>query len=455
MKVLAAATLSAVALFASGVLAQDTKVLTGKAAFGDFTQDAPGVRRLIKATDLDPPNVTESASNAPGTVPMPEGALPKVPDGFKVELVASGITNPRAIRFAPNGDLFVANSEDGEVLVFDFDEAGGMKEVKPAVYADKLNQPYGISFYPKDNPEWIYIAESDGLKRFHYKAGDLKVEEGEDGPDQGEAILTGIPAEHHWTRDVAFSPDGQTMYYSVGSGSNVGLDMTMDPTPEGGLEAWIKDHPLGVAWGGEERRAAVLAFDPEGKNEKYFGTGLRNCAGMTVQPATGDVWCVVNERDELGDNVPFDYATSVKDGAFYGWPWYYIGDNPDPRWTATPRDDLKGHVTVPDVLFQTHSAPLNIVFDESDAWGAEYKGDAFVAMHGSWNRGTRTGYKVVRLDFDDAGKPTGEYEDFMTGFVMDADNVWGRPVGVAVAPDGALFVSEDGAGTIWRVSKAE
>lgn len=453
MKTGAVAVLSALALM-SPVLAQDNAVLTGKDAFGDFQKDAPGVKRLIKASDLDAPNVTESASNAPGSVPMPDGAMPKVPDGFKVEMVASGITNPRVIRFAPNGDLFVANSEDGEVLVFDLDEAGGMKDVKPSVFVDKLNQPYGIAFYPADNPEWIYIAESDGMKRYPYKAGDLKVEAGDSGPS-GESVLQGIPAEHHWTRDVAFSADGKTMFYSVGSGSNVGLDMTMETKPEGDLEAWIKDHPLGVAWGGEERRADVLAFDPDGKNERYFGTGLRNCAGMTVQPATGDLWCVVNERDELGDNVPFDYATSVKDGAFYGWPWYYIGDNPDPRWKDTPRDDLKGQVTVPDVLFQAHSAPLNITFYNSDAWGADYKGDAFVAMHGSWNRDTRTGYKVVKLDFDESGKPTGEYEDFMTGFVIDATNVWGRPVGVAVAPDGALFVSEDGSGTIWRVSKAE
>ena len=452
MKIFAAAAALPVAVFlATGALAQEATVLTGKDAFGDYTQDKPGVKRLIRATDLDPPNVTQSASNAPGTVPRPDDAMPQVPDGFEVELVATGITNPRTIRFAPNGDLFVANSEDGEVLVFDFDENGGGSNVEPTVFADNLNQPYGIAFYPADNPEWVYIAESDGLKRFAYKPGALKTEEG----DQGQVILEGIPSEHHWTRDVVFSDDGETLYYSVGSGSNVGLDMTMQPKPEGDLETWIKDHPLGVAWGGEERRAAVLATDPEGKNERYFATGLRNCAGMTLQPATGAVWCVVNERDELGDNVPFEYATAVQDGAFYGWPWYYIGDNPDPRWSETPREDLKGKVTIPDVLFQAHSAPLGIAFHTSDAWGPDYVGDAFVAMHGSWNRGTRTGYKVVKLDFDASGKPTGEYDDFMTGFVIDADNVWGRPVGVAVAPDGDLLVSDDGSGSIWRVSKTE
>ncbi len=422
-------------------------MLTGADAFGNWQQDAPGVTRHITAQDLPPPGATKSASNAPDPIAIPDGAMPKVPQGFKIEMVATGITNPRAIRFAPNGDLFVASSEAGEVRVFHFD-GNSAKPASDEVFASGLTQPYGIAFYPQENPEWVYIAESDGLRRYPYKAGDMKA------TGEGEVLFKDIPAEHHWTRDVVFSPDGKTMYYSVGSGSNVGLDMTMQPKPEqGSVEDWIKGHPLGVAWGGEERRAAVLAFDPDGKNERYFATGLRNCAGMTLQQQTGQVWCVVNERDELGDDVPFDYATSVKEGGFYGWPWFYIGDNPDPRWAETPRDDLKGKVTVPDVLFQTHSAPLNIAFDNSDAWGADYKGDAFVALHGSWNRGTRTGYKVVRLPMDENSKPTGEYQDFVTGFVQSDDNVWGRPVGVAFSPDGSLFFSEDANGTIWKVSK--
>jgi glucose/arabinose dehydrogenase len=450
MKPLAIAAACTLALLTTTALAQDGEVLTGKAAFGDYQQDKPGVKRLITAKDLEAPGATASASNAPGGVAMPEGALPLVPAGFKVEMVASGIDNPRAIRFAPNGDLFVANSEDGSVLVYRFDEKGDAKPSEQSTFADGLKQPYGIAFYPADKPEWVYVAESDGLKRFPYKDGDLKAS------GEPETLFDNINPDHHWTRDVVFSADGKTMYYSVGSGSNVGLDKTMKTKPaDVTVEQWTSAHPLGVAWGEEERRAAVLAYDPDGKNEKYFATGLRNCAGMALQPQTGDLWCVVNERDELGDNVPFDYATSVKDGAFYGWPWYYIGDNPDPRWAETPRDDLKGHVTVPDVLFQSHSAPLNIAFYNSDAWGADYKGDAFVALHGSWNRGTRTGYKVVKLDFDASGKATGEYEDFMTGFVVDAQNVWGRPVGVAVSPQGDLFVSEDGSGTIWKVSKAQ
>jgi glucose/arabinose dehydrogenase len=369
--------------------------------------------------------------------------MPKVPDGFKIEMVASGIENPRAIRFAPNGDLFVGNSTAGEVDVYRIPQ-GSAKPEKQDVFATGLNQPYGVAFYPQDNPQWVYVAESNGLRRYPYKAGDTKAS----GP--AEVLFSDIPSDYHWTRDVVFSPDGKTMYYSVGSGSNVSEEVTDDPS--GGWEAWAKSHALGAMWGAEERRANVLAFDPDGKNERTFATGLRNCAGMTLQQQTGQLWCAVNERDELGDNVPFDYATSVKEGGFYGWPWFYIGNHEDPR-LAGKRPDLANQVTVPDVLFQTHSAPLNIAFQNTDAMGADYKGDAFVALHGSWNRGTRTGYKVVRLLFDDAGKPTGEYQDFVTGFVQSDTDVWGRPVGVAVAPDGSLFFSEDGSGTIWRVSK--
>jgi glucose/arabinose dehydrogenase len=227
----------------------------------------------------------------------------------------------------------------------------------------------------------------------------------------------------------------------------------MEKAPNGGMEAWTRSMPSGAAWGEEDGRADVLAFGPDGKNGRILATGLRNCSGMTVQPATGALWCVVNERDGLGDNVPFEYATSVKDGAFYGWPWYYIGANEDPRHKGA-RPDLAGSVTVPDVLMQAHSAPLNITFYDGGNFPAEYKGDAFVALHGSWNRGVRTGYKVVRLRFSD-GKPTGEYQDFITGFVLSDDAVWGRPVGVAVAKDGALIVTEDGNGTIWRITHVD
>jgi glucose/arabinose dehydrogenase len=436
------ATLSVAALATTGALAADSSaVLTGKAAFGDWSKDAPGVVRHITIDALDAARATPSASNGSNTVARPAGALPKVPAGYTVELVASGISNPRAMRVAPNGDLFVANSEANEVLVFRI-PAGSAKPAEKTVFASGLHQPYGIGFYPPGpDPKWVYIANSNSVVRYPYRAGDLTAE------GSPETVVADIPANHHWTRDVVFSPDGKTMYLSVGSGSNVAEDI--GKAPEGGVAAWARDHALGEAWGSETGRAAVWSLTPEGKDKQVFATGLRNCAGMTIQPETGQPWCVVNERDNLGDNVPFEYATRVVKGAWYGWPWYYIGNHEDPRH-AGERPDLAGKATLPDVLMQAHSAPLNIVFYEGSQFPG-LKGDAFVALHGSWNRRTRTGYKVVLLKFEN-GKPTGTYEDFMTGFVLSDQDVWGRPVGLAVGQDGSLFVSEDGNGTIWRVS---
>ncbi|MDX8516149.1 PQQ-dependent sugar dehydrogenase [Mesorhizobium captivum] len=431
-------------LLATGAFAQqaDQPLLTGKKAFGDWKADRPGVRRLIKPDDLQQPSFAESSSNSAGLADRPADAKPAVPAGFSVELIASGIDNPRVVRVAPNGDLFVADSEANQVRVYRLAE-GSAKPAEKAVFAKGLTQPYGIAFYPPgDKPQWVYVANSDSVVRFPYRDGDMQAS------GRAETIVSDIPSSHHWTRDIAFSPDGKTLYLSVGSGSNTAEDM--GARPKGGVEEWARSEPLGATWGAEEGRADVLAFDPDGKNRRMVATGLRNCSGMTVQPATGALWCVVNERDELGDDVPFEYATAVKDGAFYGWPWYYIGDNEDPHHEGA-RPDLAGKVTTPDVLMQAHSAPLNIAFYEGGSFPADYKGDAFVALHGSWNRGARTGYKVVRLKFE-GGKPTGEYEDFATGFVISDDEVWGRPVGVAVAKDGALILTEDGNGTIWRIA---
>jgi glucose/arabinose dehydrogenase len=442
LKHLGIAAISIAGLVSSAAHADNQPVLTGKAAFGDWQADAPGVTRHITADDLDAPFVTPSSSNAPQGATMPPGVTPKLPAGFKAELVAADIPNPRVIRFAPNGDLFVADSGSNLVRVYRI-VPGQAKPTVVSVFAKGLDQPYGIAFYPPGpNPQWVYVGNASTIVRFPYKSGDLEAS------GKPELVADKIPSGHHWTRDLTFSPDGKTLYLAVGSDSNVAEGMSK--LPEGGLDAWIPSHALGATWGNETRRADVLAFDPDGKNERVMATGIRNCAGMTVQPETSDLWCVVNERDELGDNVPFDYATHVAPGAYYGWPWYYIGNHEDPRLQAA-RPDLAGKATVPDVLFQTHSAPLNIAFYEGDQFPADYKGDAFVTMHGSWNRDTRTGYKVVRLKFDH-GKPTGEYQDFMTGFVIDKDNVWGRPVGVAVAPDGSLFIGEDNSGTIWRVT---
>ena len=419
------------------------KVLRGQAAFGDWREDAPGVRRLITPRDM--PDIGQETANIVEVVPPPSGVLPQVPKGFSVEMVTSGLAQPRVIRVAPNGDLFVANSSANEVRVYRV-PSGSAKPGVSEVFATGLHQPYGIAFYPPGlNPAWIYIANSNGVVRFPYKNGDLKT------TAKPERIVECIPPTHHWTRDILFTPDGNRLLLSVGSGSNIALDMFPAPRVPGDIDGWNKTHQLGAAWDSEEGRANILSFDPDGKNQKIVATGLRNPSGITIQPATGMLWAVVNERDGLGDNTPFEYATHVQEGAFFGWPWYYIGSHEDPRHKGE-HTDLKDQITIPDVLIQAHSAPLQIVFYDGADFPAEYKGNAFVTLHGSWDRSRRTGYKVVRLLFDNSGKPTGEYEDFMTGFVISDKQVWGRPVGIAVAKDGSLFVTEDGNGTIWRVS---
>jgi len=427
--------LSTVILLAGTASAAD-EVRTGSAAFGDWRTDAPGVRRHITTQDLPAALQTPSARNTSTVVARPANAMPKVPAGFAVELFASGLQKPRTIRLAPNGDVFVAESGGGRILVF----KGGRPEM--SVFAEGLQRPYGIAFYPAGpNPQFVYIGETNRVVRYPYAAGDLKAR----GP--ATPIIPDIPSTHHWTRDVVATSDGR-LFVAVGSASNVAEGMPANPPEE--IKSFEAKHGLGAAWGDEENRAALRVFDAEGKQIKNYATGLRNCSGLTVQPVTNEVWCAVNERDELGDNVPTEYATHVKEGAFYGWPWYYIGDHEDPRLQGK-RPDLRGHVTVPDVLLQAHTAPLGITFYEGSQFPGEYKGSIFIAMHGSWNRSQRSGYKVVRLPVQN-GKPTGVQEDFMTGFVLNDSDVWGRPVGVSATADGSLLVSEDGNGTIWHVT---
>ena len=427
------------------------QTLRGKAAFGSWHDDRPGVRRLLTAQDL--PSVSKPTYGLAQVVPMPAGARPQVPNGFSAELVTRDLRNARVIRVAPNGDLFVASSMSNSVHVLRI-PAGSARPAQLTVFASGLPQAFGIAFHPLGpNPRWVYVATSDGVVRFPYRNGDLTA------TGKPERLVAGIPTAHHWARDIVFSPDGQRLYFSVGSGSNAAQDMfpephlVKDPEPRiiNSLAEWLKVRPAGAAWDTEELRANVLSFDPNGRDMKIVATGLRNCSGVTLQPVTRQLWCVVNERDELGDDTPFEYATHVVDGAFYGWPWYYIGAHEDPRHAGN-RPDLRNKITVPDVFMQAHSAPLQMVFYHGGNFPAAYTGSAFATMHGSWNRSNPTGYKVVRLIFDSRGKPTGEYEDFMTGFVVSDSAVWGRPVGVAVAHDGSLYVTEDGNGTIWRVS---
>jgi len=421
-------------------------VLTGKAAFGDWRADAPGVRRHITAGDLPAPFASASTRNKVEATPNSSEGQLKAPAGFEVKLFAQGLQAPRLIRTAPNGDVFVAESEAGRIRVLR-PSADGTSAGQMEIFASSLQRPFGIAFYPNNGkPEWVYVANTNSVVRFPYQAGDLKAR------GNSEVIVDKLPSGRgHWTRDVVFSKDGSKMFVSVGSASNVAEDMPkLEPAA---LQKWIAENPPGAGWGAEAERADVLVFDPQGKNRRIFATGIRNCVGMDINPATGDLWCSTNERDLLGDNLPPDYLTRVKEGAFYGWPWYYTGSHEDPRHKGA-RPDLAGKVTVPDVLLQPHSAPLGMVFYNGTQFPAEYKGQAFAASHGSWNRTTRTGYKIIRVIVKD-GVPTGEYEDFVTGFVVDDARAWGRPVGVTVAKDGSLLFSEDGNGSIWRVTYSQ
>jgi glucose/arabinose dehydrogenase len=323
-----------------------------------------------------------------------------------------------------------------------------MSNPKVQTFATGQRDAYGIAFYPPgSDPKWVYVGEDGKVVRFPYRNGDLTTS----GP--AETVVSDLATGgNHWTRDVAFSPDGKTMYVAVGSASNVAEQMGARPAD---FAAFQNSHAPGSAWDREEWRANVLTYDPDGKNKKVLASGVRNCSGLAVQPGTGVVYCATNERDLLGDNLPPDYVTSIKEGAFYGWPWYYIGNHVDTRPGAGLRPDLAEKVTVPDVLIQPHSAPLGIAFNPGGQFPPEFKGDAFVALHGSWNRALRTGYKIVRLPFKD-GKATGEYQDFVVGFVKNNQEVWGRPVDVVFAKDGSLLFSDDGNGVVYRVAyKAE
>ena len=419
--------------------AQAEPVRTGRDAFGDYQSDRPGVMRLIRPADLASPYETRSRSNGSSVVQRPAGALPQGPDGTDVAVFATGLQSPRIIRAAPNGDMFVSESGGGRIRVLR-PAADGRSAAASMVFADGLQQPFGIAFWPPGpNPGYVYVGETNRVVRFPYRPGEMRAA----GP--AEVVVASLPEGGHWTRDIVFSPDGTRMYVSVGSSSNADAPPALAPVRVAALEA---QSGRGASWGNEENRAAVLQFDPAGRPAGHLANGLRNCVGLAVQ-RDGTVMCAVNERDGLGDDLPPDYVTRVRPGGFYGWPWYYIGAHEDPR-SPGRRPDLAGDVLVPDVLVQPHSAPLGITLYDGAMF--PWRGDALVALHGSWNRGKRTGYKVVRVPMR-GGVPTGEYEDVLTGFVRGDGDVWGRPVGVGVMRDGSLLVSEDANNTIWRVAR--
>ncbi len=420
------AALGATALWAAGSgadTANSKDVVTGQAAFHGFDGQTPGLMRKITVADLPQPYATKGVGNSPKVVPRPADAWPKAPQGFKVELYKDQLTGPREIRTAPNGDMFVSETDAGTLEIY----RGITKDGKPeqtSTFATGLKNNFGIAFYPPGkNPKYVYVGNTDSVVRFPYHNGDLKAT----GPS--EVIIPKLPTGGHSTRDLLFSPDGTKMYVSVGSGSNVN-----DPDT----------HP------DEIRRANILEYKPDGTFVKIYAGGIRNPVGIAMNPLTKEIWCSVNERDMLGDNLVPDYITSVKEGGFYGWPWYYMGDHQDPR-LAGKHPELASKVIVPDVLLQPHNASLEMTFYEGKQFPKEYDGDVFAGEHGSWNKAQRAGYEVIRVPLKN-GHATGEYEDFITGFVTPDGKVWGRPVGVAVAPDGSLMVTDDGSNSIWRVT---
>ncbi len=397
------------------------------APFTDYRFEKPGATHKITAQDLPAPYATKSASNGPTVVDRPRNAWPQAPAGFKVELYTADVKQPRKILTAPNGDFFVAEMHDGDIRVFRGITADG-KPQQSSVFVTGLTEPYGIAFYPPGpNPQYIYIGDTDAVLRFPYHNGDLKAT----GKPQQLANLPSGGA--HTTRDLVFSADGKQLFVGVGSASNAD-----DPDKSSD----------------EKGRAQIWVMNPDGSNPHMYAYGIRNPGGgLAIEPKTGLLWCSVNERDQLGNNLVPDYITHVKQGGFYGWPYYYIGGNPDPRLKGA-HPELKSKVIVPDVLLQAHNASLELTFYEGKQFPAEYQGDIFSSQHGSWNRSPRAGYEVIRVPLHQTGKASGEYEDFLTGFVLPNGDVWGRPVGVAVAPDGSLLVTDDASNSIWRVSYA-
>jgi glucose/arabinose dehydrogenase len=366
--------------------------------------------------DLPKPFATKSAGNGPGGVKAPAGFLPTVPAGFHVNVFAASLQNPRFLLTAANGDIFLAETGAGKVIVLhDPQGTGGAQQQE--VFADNLRRPFGLAFHD----DYLYVGNTGEVVRFKFDPKTSK------RIGEAEHIVDLPPGGGHFTRTLAFGPDGKTLYISVGSSGNIDIEK-------------------------DSRRAAVLACDPDGKNLRVYASGLRNAVGLALEPHTNVLWVAVNERDELGDNLPPDYFTSIKDGGFYGWPYSYIGDNVDPR-VQPQKPDLVAKAIIPDVLLGAHVAPLQFAFYNATQFPEPYRGGAFVAEHGSWNRATRAGYQVAFVGMKD-GKAEADPVPFLTGLVPDpkGHNVNGRPVGVTVAPDGSLLVSDDGTGIIYRIS---
>ena len=389
-------------------------------------QDAPGGRHEIRPADLPPPFATPSVSNAPDRVRRSAGMTPRAPAGYRINLFAEGLEHARWLAVAESGEVFLAEPRASKVTLL-VDSDGDGRADKRTTFVRGLDMPHGLAL----RGGYLYVADLDGVWRYSWRPGQ------ERAAGHGERITPvgafGDSGGAHWTRNIAIAPDGTRIYVAIGSEGNV----EVDPDP----------------------RATIMQFNIDGSGGRVFARGLRNPVGIAFQPGTGILYTTVNERDGLGDGLVPDYLTAVTGGAFYGWPYAYIGPHPQPD-LGSRRPDLVRQTVVPDVLFQSHSAPMALLFAKGGQFPEDWQNDAFVAFRGSWNAATPTGYKVVRVPFE-KGRPLGWYEDFVTGFRIDAPGtkaaaqVWGRPVGLALAKDGSLLIAVDVDNSIWRVSRAQ
>ena len=374
---------------------------------------------VITPESLPPPFATRSAMNPSKVVAPPAGAELHSPPGFKIATYAEGgFKEPRWMALAPNGDVFLADSRAGEIIILRDTKGSGQADQR-FTFATGLTQPFGLAFWH----DYLYVGDTNAVLRFKYTAGQTKAE----GEPEKITDLPGFGYNQHWTRNVIFNPQGTKMYATVGSATNV--DAEKDPM-----------------------RAEISEYNPDGTGHRFYATGTRNPVGLAFNPVTNALWAAVEERDGLGDDLVPEYLTSIKEGGFYGWPFSYIGQHEDPRRKGE-HPELVSKAIVPDVLIQAHSAVLGLAFYEGNMFPKDYRGDAFVACHGSWNRANRTGYKIIRVHFQD-GNPAGGYDDFITGWMVaeNSTDVWGRPVGLLVLKDGSMLITDDGGRKIWRVT---